>query len=85
MAAGVVDDPEIEDFTPITTAITQRQAASRVLVAYHSKQYPNRRAGQWELTAAYLAATRRRRPAHVNSATCREEKCVAPYKFSVLP
>jgi len=38
MAASVVDDPEIEDFTPITTTVTQRQAASRVLLAYHSKQ-----------------------------------------------
>jgi tetratricopeptide (TPR) repeat protein len=53
-----VDAPEIEDFTRITTTIIQGLAASRVLVAYYSKQYPTRRACQWELTAAYLAAQR---------------------------
>src|SRR5512132_3947797 len=53
-----VDNPEIEDFTRITTTITHSLAASRVLLAYYSKQYPTRRACQWELTAAYLAAQR---------------------------
>jgi hypothetical protein len=53
-----VDAPEIEDFTRITSSITDGLAGSRVLVAYYSKQYPTRRACQWELTAAYLAAQR---------------------------
>jgi tetratricopeptide (TPR) repeat protein len=53
-----VDDPEIEDFTRITTTITTSLAASRVLLAYYSKTYPSRRACQWELTAVYLAAQR---------------------------
>jgi TIR domain-containing protein len=53
-----VDDPEIEDFTRITTTITNSLAASKVLLAYYSAAYPTRRACQWELTAAYLAAQR---------------------------
>jgi tetratricopeptide (TPR) repeat protein len=53
-----VDDPEIEDFDRITSRITQSLAASRVLLAYYSRHYPTRRACQWELTAAYLAAQR---------------------------
>jgi tetratricopeptide (TPR) repeat protein len=53
-----VDDPEVEDFARITTTITQGLAASRVLLAYYSQAYPTRRACQWELTAAYLAASR---------------------------
>jgi tetratricopeptide (TPR) repeat protein len=53
-----VDDPEIDDFERITTTITQSLAASRVLLAYYSATYPTRRACQWELTAAYLAAQR---------------------------
>jgi tetratricopeptide (TPR) repeat protein len=58
-----VDDPEIEDFSRITTTITQSLAASRVLLAYYSKTYPTRRACQWELTAVYLAAQRAGDPA----------------------
>jgi hypothetical protein len=53
-----VDDPEIDDFERITIAVTQSLAASRVLLTYYSKHYPTRRACQWELTAAYLAAQR---------------------------
>ena len=33
-------------------------ARSRVLLAYYSQHYPTRRACQWELTAAFLAAQR---------------------------
>jgi hypothetical protein len=57
-----VDDPEIEDFARITTTITHGLAASRVLLAYYSAAYPTRRACQWELTAAYLAAQRAGHP-----------------------
>jgi TIR domain-containing protein len=53
-----VDNPEIDDFARITTTITRSLAASRVLLAYYSAAYPTRRACQWELTAAYLAAQR---------------------------
>jgi TIR domain-containing protein/tetratricopeptide repeat protein len=53
-----VDDPEIEDFTRITTTIIDSLATSRVLLAYYSAAYPTRRACQWELTAVYLAAQR---------------------------
>jgi hypothetical protein len=53
-----VDDREIDDFERITTRITNSLAASRVLLAYYSATYPTRRACQWELTVAYLAAQR---------------------------
>ena len=59
-----VDDPETEDFTRITTTITKSLAASKVLLAYYSAAFPTRRACQWELTAAYLAAQRDGDPSH---------------------
>jgi hypothetical protein len=58
-----VDDPQIDDFARITTTITSSLAASRVMLAYYSAAYPTRRACQWELTAAYLAASRDGDPA----------------------
>jgi hypothetical protein len=58
-----VDDPEIDDFARITATITNSLAASKVLLAYYSSAYPTRRACQWELTAAYLAAQRAGDPA----------------------
>jgi tetratricopeptide (TPR) repeat protein len=56
--AVFVDDPEIDDFARITTTITQALANATVLLVYYSAAYPTRRACQWELTAAYLAASR---------------------------
>jgi uncharacterized protein (DUF2267 family) len=53
-----IDDHEIDDFARITTTITRSLAASKALLAYYSTTYPTRRACQWELTAAYLAAQR---------------------------
>src|SRR5208337_1246780 len=50
------DAAEINDFASITRAVTEGLAKSKALVAYYSKTYPLRRACQWELTAAYLAA-----------------------------
>ena len=50
------DAAEINDFTSITHAVTEGLAQSKVLLAYYSKTYPLRRACQWELTAAFLAA-----------------------------
>jgi tetratricopeptide (TPR) repeat protein len=50
------DVEEIEDFAGITVIVTEGLAKSKALVAYYSKSYPLRRACQWELTAAFLAA-----------------------------
>ena len=58
-AAGVrvwFDAREINDFASITRAVTHGLAKSKALLAYYSKTYPLRRACQWELTAAFLAA-----------------------------
>jgi TIR domain len=52
------DAKEIDDFASITRAVTEGLAKSKALVAYYSKTYPLRRACQWELTAAFLAAQR---------------------------
>src|SRR5271165_307394 len=50
------DAAEINDFASITRAVTEGLAKSKALVAYYSKTYPLRRACQWELTTAFLAA-----------------------------
>ena len=50
------DADEIDDFASITRAVTEGLAKSKALLAYYSKTYPLRRACQWELTAAFLAA-----------------------------
>src|ERR1700757_1756568 len=50
------DAADINDFTSITRAVTEGLAQSKALLAYYSKTYPLRRACQWELTAAFLAA-----------------------------
>jgi hypothetical protein len=50
------DADEIDDFAGITRAVTEGLAKSRALLAYYSRTYPLRRACQWELTAAFLAA-----------------------------
>src|SRR5690349_7183944 len=52
------DETEIKDFEGITRAIQQGLATAKVLLAFYSKAYPTRRACQWELTAAFLAAQR---------------------------
>ena len=60
-AAGLevwLDEDDVDDFASITRAITDGLARCKVLVAYYSVTYPTRRACQWELTAAYLAAQR---------------------------
>ena len=53
-----IDDTEIDTFTSISAAIEQGLARSTAMVAYYSAMYPRRRACQWELTAALLAAQR---------------------------
>src|ERR1017187_3517579 len=50
------DANEINDFASITHAVTEGLARSKALLAYYSKTYPLRRACQWELTSAFLAA-----------------------------
>jgi hypothetical protein len=50
------DAAEINDFTSITRAVIEGLAKSKALLAYYSQSYPLRRACQWELTAAFLAA-----------------------------
>ncbi len=50
------DATEIGDFGSITRAVTEGLARSKAFVAYYSKTYPLRRACQWELTSAFLAA-----------------------------
>jgi hypothetical protein len=51
-----VDDAGVAPFASISTTIAGELARSRVLLAWYSREYPLRRACQWELTAAYLAA-----------------------------
>ncbi len=49
------DETEIADLVGITRAIADGLAHAKVLLAYYSQTYPQRRACQWELTAAFLA------------------------------
>jgi len=53
-----LDDSEITDFESIQTRIQNGLARSKALVAWYSARYPESRACQWELTAAYLGALR---------------------------
>lgn len=58
-AAGLrvwFDAAEINDFAGITRVVTEGLVQSKALLAYYSRTYPLRRACQWELTAAFLAA-----------------------------
>ncbi len=81
------DAAEIADFSSITRAVTEGLANSKALLAYYSATYPLRRACQWELTAAFLAAQSegdpRRRvlvvnpesgPAHIHPIALRDAK-----------
>jgi hypothetical protein len=53
-----LDEREIETFESIGRGIESGLARSKALVAFYSRAYPARRACQWELTAAFLAAQR---------------------------
>jgi TIR domain/Tetratricopeptide repeat/NB-ARC domain len=60
-AAGLgvwLDEGQIDTFASITAAIEDGLAHSRLLLAFYSRAYAGRRACQWELTAALLAAQR---------------------------
>jgi tetratricopeptide (TPR) repeat protein len=52
------DVDTIETHESITRSVREGVAMSKVLIAYYSATYPTRRACQWELTAAFLAAQR---------------------------
>ena len=52
------DESEIEDFQGITSRLDVGLARSKALLAVYSETYPTRRACQFELTAAFLAAQR---------------------------
>jgi TIR domain/Tetratricopeptide repeat len=52
------DQSEISDFAPITDEIRNGLAASKALLAWYSKDYPQSRPCQMELTAAFIAAQR---------------------------
>jgi len=51
-----LDEARIETFESISGAVSEALARSKALVAFYSRTYPMRRACQWELTAAFLAA-----------------------------
>lgn len=60
-AAGLtvwLDNRDVGTFASISRAIDDGLARSKALVAFYSAAYPLRRACQWELTAAFLAAQR---------------------------
>ena len=52
------DDHEVEDFESITARLSVGLARSKALLALYSATYPARRACQFELTTAFLAAQR---------------------------
>jgi hypothetical protein len=54
----------IDDFASITHAVTEGLAKSKALLAYYSKTYSVRRACQWELTTAFVAALTEGEPRH---------------------
>jgi hypothetical protein len=53
-----LDESGIETFESISQSIERELAYSQALLAFYSREYPARRACQWELTAAFLAAQR---------------------------
>lgn len=57
------DEHAIASFESISDRLAVGLARSKVLVAYYSRRYPTRRACQWELTRAFVAAGTTGRPA----------------------
>jgi len=60
-SAGLVvwyDETDVEDFEGISASVREGLSRSKCLVAYYSKNYSSRRACQWELVSAFLAAQR---------------------------
>lgn len=54
----VFRDVRVDEFAGITRELIAALAASKVLLAYYTREYPTRYACQWELTAAFVAAQR---------------------------
>ncbi|HMQ27467.1 MAG TPA: toll/interleukin-1 receptor domain-containing protein, partial [Acidimicrobiales bacterium] len=57
------DEHAIGAFESISERLAVGLARSKTLVAYYSRRYPTRRACQWELTRAFVAAGTSGRPA----------------------
>ena len=51
-----IDKLDVSDYESITRSIVGGLSRSKALLAYYSLTYPQRRACQWELTAAFLAS-----------------------------
>lgn len=51
-----IDERSIDTFASISASIEDGLAHCKALVAFYSRTYPTRRACQWELTAAFVAA-----------------------------
>ncbi|WP_440104001.1 TIR domain-containing protein [Streptosporangium sp. H16] len=58
-----LDESDIRPFESITERIRQALAGSKALLVCYSRDYPTRSACQWELTAAFLAASHSGSPA----------------------
>lgn len=67
VACGLIvwfDDTDIDVFDGITAAVERGLRRSKAFIAFYSSSYPTRRACQWELTRAFLAAQRQGDPRH---------------------
>jgi hypothetical protein len=51
-----IDEADVSDYESITRSIVGGLSRSKALLTYYSHTYPQRRACQWELTAAILAS-----------------------------
>lgn len=82
----VFQDVRIDEFDGITARLVGALAGSKVLLAHYSKQFPNRYACQWELTAAFLAAQRygdpRRRVLTINPEDPRQTDHIEPIELA---
>jgi tetratricopeptide (TPR) repeat protein len=80
----VFRDVRIDEFAGITGELVDALAGSRALVAYYTREYPERFACQWELTAAFIAAQRegdpRRRVLVVNPEA--DERHISPIELA---
>lgn len=60
-AAGLevwFDESAVESFSAVSHTVGEGLAVCKALLAFYSRTYPTRRACQWELTAAFIAAQR---------------------------
>jgi hypothetical protein len=59
-----IDEADVSDYESITRSIVGGLSRSKALLAYYSHTYPQRRASQWELIAAFLAFGQEADPTH---------------------